>query len=268
MTMRTSSSTRLRAQPRVVLAGVGATLALLAGACGRGTSASPPVATSVASSASTSVATGSATAAPAPPPSACRPGSEPPMPMPGIGAMPAQRVLAPSVCRALLAQLGRARAAALRMPTLQDAIDAGYSFVAAYVKGTGSHFWRADWLDGTFDPNRPEYVLYGGNKRTSRIVGLAFAVYSDTVPDFFVGPNDTPHQHAWCNGPNGKEIPAGTPGCPRSKANQGNLWIIHVWIVPGRASPWGMFSSRNPYLTDKGWDPTAPIATGRRAQGS
>jgi hypothetical protein len=70
----------------------------------------------------------------------------------------------------------------------------------------------------------------------------------------FTGPNDHYHRHiGLCVNASGvigdstttEEECAAMGG---RKAQGGNGWMNHVWIVPGCESPWGMFSGASPLL--------------------
>jgi hypothetical protein len=167
------------------------------------------------------------------------------------------------VCRKLLGQLAFASRAALRLPTLASARRAGYRAVGFYLPGMGLHMLTPRRVGAVFDPSTPTYLLYDGTTPTARISGLAYQIDypSGAIPDFFVGDNDMPHSHAFCPrrpGWLGGRVP-GEPGCTRANAVDPNRWMIHAWVVPGRPSPWGVFSSLNPNLTWSGWDARRPM---------
>lgn len=171
-------------------------------------------------------------------------------------------VLSSSVCAALRHQLALAATAATRAPTLADARRLGYKPVGFYSPGLGLHMETPRGIDKKFDPADPEYLLYGGNLPTSTIVGYAYSVDDPVgVPRLFAGGHDVPHSHGYCDPLPGSTVARspGDPGCTRENAVEGNTWLVHTWGVPGKPSPWGVFSDANPTLTPKGYDAAHPV---------
>src|SRR5437016_110726 len=74
--------------------------------------------------------------------------------------------------RLLQSQLAEARAAALRYPTVTDALRGGYTLADPYYQGIGAHYMRYAEIDDVFDPARPEMLLYAGEEPTSPVVGI------------------------------------------------------------------------------------------------
>ena len=152
-------------------------------------------------------------------------------------------------------QLALARAAALRYPTVADALAGGYVKVVGYVPLIGSHYIKWSSMDGTFDVNDPEMLLYDGTDPTSHIVGLSYYVFSDTEPSPFVGQNDHWHQHIGLCIKDGVVVggeqlsAADCAARGGTKANAGNGWMVHAWVVPGWDSPQGVFSPEHVGLT-------------------
>jgi hypothetical protein len=151
------------------------------------------------------------------------------------------------------AQLGKqlevARATAMAFPTVADATRAGYIEVTPFVPLIGAHYLNPAYVDGTFDPTHPEMLLYDGTNPDSKIVGLSYFVSSRAgEPAGFAGPNDHWHQHIGlcirghlvvggekltadqCLARGGKKIALA------------DMWMVHVWAVPGWDSPQGVFS--------------------------
>ena len=177
------------------------------------------------------------------------------------GAVHAHGVTTPEVAlnrseRAALGdQLALARAAAMRYPTVADALAGGYVKVVGYVPLIGAHYIKWSSMDTTFDVNDPEMLLYDGTDPTSHIVGLSYYVFSDTVPSPFVGPNDHWHQHIGLCIKDGVVVggeqmsAADCSARGGTKANAGNGWMVHAWVVPGWESPQGVFSPEHLGLT-------------------
>jgi hypothetical protein len=171
------------------------------------------------------------------------------------------RDLTADECHHLIGELDVARRVALRYRYRYEGIAAGYVFLAGYVAGTGSHYMLSSGIPTTFNPSKPTFLLYDGDGAMADLVGVAYEQHSRLPPAFFAGPNDVPHRHAWCPAVSPSTVPRtpGDPGCTDSNAAGAYDWIVHVWLVPHRASPAGMFSAENPNLTTHGWDPKHPI---------
>lgn len=163
-------------------------------------------------------------------------------------------------CDTLAAELEQARSVALKYPTAGDAMDAGWVRVAPYLPGIASHFMRFEYVDGVFDIDEPEMILYDGNDRDARVVGLSYYINHDgTDPPTqgFTGPNDHFHRHiGLCQGAGGVIGDSATTAeeCEARggrKADGSRGWMNHVWIVPGCESPWGVFSAASPLLENE-----------------
>lgn len=167
-----------------------------------------------------------------------------------------QQPIADAATRALLAeQLTEARAAAARYPIAADALAAGYRRVTGYVPCIGAHYMNFVLADGTFDPTKPEMLLYDGGGNDGRIVGLSYYVRGvSAAPEGFAGPNDPWHQHiGLCV--SGAAVVGGTnltaAECAArggSKADGSDAFMMHAWVVPGWESAWGTFSGEHPEL--------------------
>lgn len=160
-------------------------------------------------------------------------------------------------CEQLGAELSRAREVAMRYPTAQDALDAGWVMVTPYVPGIAAHYMRFDYVDEVFDVDEPEMLLYDGNLPAATMVGLSYYIIHEAEAEpsqGFTGPNDHFHRHiGLCtkgalvigDSTTSEEECASQGG--RKGSNRGG-WMNHVWVVPGCESPWGMFSGANPLL--------------------
>lgn len=159
--------------------------------------------------------------------------------------------ISPSVARPLAQQLSEARNVAARWPTAADAMAAGWTLAAPYESHLGTHYMHYADIDGTFDVEHPEMLLYDGDAATSRIVGLAYYV-KYTEPSGFTGGFDHWHQHPdVCIGPSGPLLGADGVGiCATTDTRPVGAfaWMLHVWVVPGYASPQGVFSTENVVL--------------------
>ena len=182
------------------------------------------------------------------------------------GGMHAHMDMAPlsaPVCRALRGELALASRAALRFPTLASADRAGYRPIGFYLPGTGLHMLTPRGFGAVFDPSAPTYLLYDGMTPNARVTGLAYQLDdpSGAIPAMFAGNHDMPHSHGFCPRRPGwsRDRVPGEPGCTQANAREANTWMVHAWVVPGRQSPWGVFSSLNPNLTWRGWDAQRPM---------
>jgi hypothetical protein len=174
----------------------------------------------------------------------------------GHGAEPEPVALKPAARAQLAGQLTAARNVAERYPTVKQAVADGYKAVTPYIPLIGAHYMKFLTVDGTFDIEQPEMLLYDGTRSSSRIVGLSYYALGDGEPDGFVGPNDRWHRHL------GLCIDAENPfvlgdeqtteaECRKrggTKADGADGWMVHAWVVPGWESTQGVFSAENPQL--------------------
>jgi hypothetical protein len=161
-------------------------------------------------------------------------------------------------------QLVAARAAALRYPTVADAVRAHMLRAGQFSPLTGAHYINlaamvphgADVRYGDFDASNPSSLIYDGTKPTSKLVGVMYLALSVLPPEGFAGPNDHWHRHTnTC-----VQYKAGTIAIPfaadsdvteeQCAAVQGQFmretaWMVHAWVVPSWESPAGVFSHDN-----------------------
>lgn len=158
--------------------------------------------------------------------------------------------------RALLAaQLVEARAAALRYPTVADAVKAGFLQAGQFSPLTGAHYINLRGVNN-FDPSTPGSLIYDGTSPTSKVIGTMYLASSQNPPEGFAGPNDHWHRHAnTCVIFNrtGIVIPfAADSDVTISMCNAAHgvfmrrtSWMVHAWVVPGWESPNGVFAHDN-----------------------
>jgi hypothetical protein len=176
--------------------------------------------------------------------------------------------LDPATRDLLAQQLTTAREAALRYPTLADALAAGMFPAGEFTPGAGAHYLSpggaaASFLGGGgFDPASPATWIYDGMSPTSRVVGLMWISGAKEAPEGFAGPNDHWHRHfntcirAGKNGIAGIEVPfAADRDVTREMCEavggsfmDTTVWMVHAWVVPSWESPNGVFSHDNPNL--------------------
>jgi hypothetical protein len=174
----------------------------------------------------------------------------------GDGAEPAPVALDAATRDKVARQLSDARAVAARYPTVKEAEADGYRAVTPYLPLIGAHYMKFLTVDGTFDIDQPEMLLYDGTDPSSEIVGLSYYVRAEKTPGGFAGANDHWHRHI------GLCIDADNPfvlgdeqtteeECRRRggvKAEGADGWMVHAWVVPGWESTQGVFSAENPQL--------------------
>jgi len=143
-----------------------------------------------------------------------------------------------------------------RYPTAADAEAAGWKRITPYVPCIAAHYLKAGAFANGFDPAEPEILLFDGTDPTSGIVGLSYLQFADAekAPEGFAGQNDPWHVHSQlCIGGGGVLGDESTTEA-ECKERGGtlrqldNLWMMHMWNVPGWDSRWGLFSSEHPDL--------------------
>lgn len=170
--------------------------------------------------------------------------------IPALPLIPATRAL-------LASQLVAARAAALRYPTVADALRAHMLQAGKFSPETGAHYINIGATYGSFDPSNPGSYIYDGTSPTSRVIGVMYLGGGVNPPQGFAGPNDHWHRHSnTCVIFGGARIvvpfaadSSVTPG--QCAAVHGTFmprttWMVHAWVVPGWESPLGVFSHSNP----------------------
>jgi hypothetical protein len=174
-----------------------------------------------------------------------------------IGPNPWVSMTDQALCDQLDEELQVARDTALALPTAADAKAAGYTQVTPYVPGIAAHWMKFPYVDGTFEVDKPEMVLYDGSGLDARVVGLSYYIVqnSDAEPtQGFTGDNDHYHRHIGLCSKGALVIGDSTTTeeeCAaqggRKGTNRGG-WMSHAWVVPGCESPWGVFSGASPVL--------------------
>ena len=188
--------------------------------------------------------------------------------------------LSSELCEILTYELKDAIEWAAQWPTLGDAEDAGYTMAVEYIEGMGTHHvmlnnfsmtspdfdaeepeFPGTRIDGVFEHEKPEFLMYGGEDRESQLVGFAWLVHSpaDSPPEGFTGENDWWHRHeSLCFRPSdffmrGADLNDET--CENRDGVNVNLeeyWMVHAWIV----RPWltydDVFTNHHPCLHEDG----------------
>ena len=160
-------------------------------------------------------------------------------------------------CDRLEQEIKVARETALKYPVAADAEAAGWRKVTGYVPGIGAHYMNFQYVDGTFEVDKPEMILYDGGGPEAKVVGLSYYIIQrgDSEPtQGFTGHNDHGHRHIGLCSRGGQVIGPSTmsaedcaaAGGAKAGGNAG--WMSHAWVVPGCESPWGVFSGATPIL--------------------
>ena len=160
-------------------------------------------------------------------------------------------------------QLVEARNVAMRYPTVQDAVDAGYILAGGFAPGSGAHYVLVSGAgfasDTHLDIEHPGSLIYSGTNPDSKIQGLMYIGGGDKAPEGFAGPNDHWHRHsnvcvAFTDGEIKVPFPADSDVTKQQCEDQGGslmpvtVWMVHAWVVPSWESPLGVFSHDNPNL--------------------
>jgi hypothetical protein len=130
-----------------------------------------------------------------------------------------------SLSRATKHELKLARKATARYHNIKNAIADGYVDIDVYFPHMGYHYLKPAILDDTFDPQRPELLVYAdfGNGHP-RLVALEYAVpislSPDMPPEGFTGEADV-----W------------------SRNEEFGLWTLHAWVW--YHNPDGVFAAFN-----------------------
>ncbi len=121
------------------------------------------------------------------------------------------------------AELDRARAATARYQDVAAALADGYVDAHIVMQNMGHHYLKAALLDGRFEPDRPELLVYAPEGGRMRLVAVEYAVPLDSAaaaPAGFAGRGD-----AW------------------SRNTTYGLWTLHAWLWQPNAA--GVFAATN-----------------------
>ena len=174
----------------------------------------------------------------------------------GDGTVHADQPMDDATREQLAYELVKAREVAMGHPTVAMALQDGYRMVVPYVPLIGSHYMKFSVVDGRFDVEKPEMLLYDGTDADSKIVGLSYYVRADSEPPGFAGPNDHWHRHiGLCVSTKTLTVIGGEKTSAAECAAMGGVksdgsqfWMVHAWVVPGWDSPIGVFSAEHPGL--------------------
>jgi hypothetical protein len=143
-------------------------------------------------------------------------------------------------CAHLTQDLRAARAYAMQYPTAADAVAAGFTMLVPYVHGMGAHYLGPQGISTSFDPRRPNFLMYGGNGPNAPLVGVMWLVDSGSAPPpvGLPGGNDHWHRHMLLCMVHGIIVAedltnAACAAMGGVNLDTSHLWMNHGWIIPG-----------------------------------
>jgi hypothetical protein len=126
----------------------------------------------------------------------------------------------------LNSELARARNATAKYHSVEAAEADGYISINFCEPGEGCHWLNPSYIDGTFDAQRPEILLYAPGENGLRLVAVEYvepiALLPGGPPEGFTGDEDL-----W-----------------REDTEEAGLWELTVWLW--LHNPNGMFEQHNP----------------------
>ncbi|MCU1427234.1 MAG: hypothetical protein JWL83_1234 [Actinomycetia bacterium] len=167
----------------------------------------------------------------------------------GAGAFGNQpRVAAPLDVRdpRLRAQIDAARATVRRLMRLPHLESAHYYLGSYFTPGVGVHY--IDWhlVGRRFDAAHPAMLLIDATPgHRVRLAGLSYWVRSHGPPAGFAGGADVWHQHrglCFVDGLLARDAVPAAAACRGNWLNGRDLWMLHVWLVPGFENDAGTFA--------------------------
>jgi hypothetical protein len=167
---------------------------------------------------------------------------------------PATTPANPAAAALVAADLDAARGVVARLHTVASVQLAGYRLTSRSLPGIGTHY--VDWsrVTAPFDAASPAMLLFDGDGPDAPLVGLSYLVRSASEPEGFRAGGAVWHRHAGLCLVRGLLV--GENVTDRSTCADGagdflpgrDLWMLHVWVVPGWNNPWGRFAALNPSL--------------------
>lgn len=160
----------------------------------------------------------------------------------------------PVVAARLKSELRAARSVAAALPTVALAERAGFRLTSRSIAGIGAHY--VDWSRVTrpFDAAAPAMLLFDGDGPDAPLVGLSYLVRSTSEPGGFRAGGAVWHRHAGLCVVHGLLVGENVSDPASCAAGTGDLlagrdlWMLHVWVVPGWSNRLGTFAAVNPRL--------------------
>jgi hypothetical protein len=133
--------------------------------------------------------------------------------------------LTPSSNSTLNKELALVRASTAKYHNIQKALADGYVDINLYIPNMGWHYLNNDLLDGTFEVDKPEFLVYSEKPNGGfRLVAVEYAVpleLSVDPPEGFTGDQDVWFENL-----------------------DAELWTLHAWVW--LHNPDGIFADFNP----------------------
>jgi len=183
-------------------------------------------------------------------------------------------------CIDLSEQFEAAIAWAMQWPTVSEAEADGFHMAVDYATGMGTHHVRlGDFsmrddgfdpldpefvgtrMDGEFDFERPEFLMYASSDQDAQLVGFAWYIRTDSEnpPEGFPGDNDWWHVHETLCFTNSSFLVIGEDisdeQCHSSDGTNihlGNYWMTHAWIIEPWLTEVDVFTNHHPCLKEEG----------------
>jgi hypothetical protein len=168
-------------------------------------------------------------------------------------------------CAELGRQLEQANASGEGLQTRGAAEAAGWTELAQYIPGLGTHHVMGrfrDALSAPLDLAKPAFLIYGGLDADAPLVGFSYiAPGSSDPPEAFAGGNDWWHLHQKLCLSSNNDILAGAEEIPDDEcAALGGrqidlgkgIWLLHLWSVPDYEMKLDIFASGHPCLGETG----------------
>ena len=176
-------------------------------------------------------------------------------------ASPTSSTLSTAERAELGAQLVDARDAALALPTLGRALDAGWVKVGPVARGIG-RMVVAPRSESTapIGIDSPFALLYASDDTDAPVVGMQYTLWStnEAPTDFFTGQKNMWHLHptACAFSVDGREVvvPVDEPLTGRNcqlvngRVTDDSSFMLRVWVVAGWENPAGTFAHEHPEL--------------------
>ena len=123
-------------------------------------------------------------------------------------------------------ELAQVRSATAKYHSVEAAEADGYISINFCEPGEGCHWLKPSLVDGTFDPEHPEILLYAPGKNELRLVAVEYVVPISMLPG---GPPEgfTGDEDHW-----------------REDTEGAGLWELTVWLWLN--NPNGLFEQHNP----------------------
>jgi hypothetical protein len=144
-------------------------------------------------------------------------------------------------CQSVATDLQASTAFVSQLATVADAEAAGWKQAAVWSAGQGIHYVDPARVNGPFDPQEPNWLMYDGTAPDSKITGMMFLTTTpgSEPPAGFAGDNDHFHQHgALCTdtSPGAYPFIIGEHMTSAECTAIGGInlvydaWMVHVWL--------------------------------------